>query len=173
MSAPLDDIASYSTFVYALSDRHSFVTQSTLSLAPIGATLAKLEGRVECQGTISSNACPSHGASARQADFVIECYVDPTEPLREEGLFGEHTGYNTLPEQYPVFHVIVGAVLRACCAVGHELFLHHENFDRARGQPKPGPLVATRDGRRANRHPRWSVCSPVAAAARAAEAARI
>jgi 4-hydroxy-3-polyprenylbenzoate decarboxylase len=39
------------------------------------------------------------------ADFVIEGYVDPKEPLREEGPFGDHTGYYTLPESYPVFHV--------------------------------------------------------------------
>jgi hypothetical protein len=52
MSAPLDDIASYSAFVYALAERHPFVTSSTLALAPIGATLAKLEGRIECRGGI-------------------------------------------------------------------------------------------------------------------------
>ena len=39
------------------------------------------------------------------ADFVIEGYVDPAEPLRPEGPFGDHTGYYTLPEPYPVFHV--------------------------------------------------------------------
>ncbi len=39
------------------------------------------------------------------ADFVIEGYIDPVEPLREEGPFGDHTGYYTLPELYPVFHV--------------------------------------------------------------------
>jgi len=39
------------------------------------------------------------------ADFVLEGYVDPTEPLREEGPFGDHTGYYTLPEPYPVFHL--------------------------------------------------------------------
>ncbi len=39
------------------------------------------------------------------ADFVIEGYVDPTEPLRMEGPFGDHTGYYTLPEPYPVFHI--------------------------------------------------------------------
>ena len=50
MSAPLDDIASYSAWVYALGERHPFVTHSTLALAPIGATLAKLEGRIECLG---------------------------------------------------------------------------------------------------------------------------
>ena len=39
------------------------------------------------------------------ADFVIEGYVDPAEPLRPEGPFGDHTGYYTLKEPYPVFHV--------------------------------------------------------------------
>ncbi len=39
------------------------------------------------------------------ADFVIEGYVDPKEPLREEGPFGDHTGFYTLPAPYPVFHV--------------------------------------------------------------------
>ena len=39
------------------------------------------------------------------ADFVIEGFIDPREPLRMEGPFGDHTGYYTLPEPYPVFHV--------------------------------------------------------------------
>jgi 4-hydroxy-3-polyprenylbenzoate decarboxylase len=39
------------------------------------------------------------------SDFVIEGYVDPKEPLRDEGPFGDHTGFYTLPEPYPVFHV--------------------------------------------------------------------
>ena len=39
------------------------------------------------------------------ADFVIEGYVDPKEPLRIEGPFGDHTGYYSLPAPYPVFHV--------------------------------------------------------------------
>ena len=39
------------------------------------------------------------------ADFVIEGYVDPNEPLRPEGPFGDHTGFYTLKEPYPVFHV--------------------------------------------------------------------
>ena len=39
------------------------------------------------------------------ADFVLEGYVDPVEPLRMEGPFGDHTGYYSLPEPYPVFHI--------------------------------------------------------------------
>jgi len=39
------------------------------------------------------------------ADFVLEGYVDPQEPLREEGPFGDHTGYYSLPDLYPTFHL--------------------------------------------------------------------
>jgi 4-hydroxy-3-polyprenylbenzoate decarboxylase len=39
------------------------------------------------------------------ADIVIEGYIDPAEPLRQEGPFGDHTGFYSLPEDYPVFHV--------------------------------------------------------------------
>jgi len=39
------------------------------------------------------------------ADIVIEGYVDPTEPLRDEGPFGDHTGYYTLTDKYPAFHI--------------------------------------------------------------------
>lgn len=39
------------------------------------------------------------------AEFVLEGYVDPAEPLRREGPFGDHTGYYSLCDDYPVFHV--------------------------------------------------------------------
>ena len=39
------------------------------------------------------------------ADIVIEGYVDPSEKLRDEGPFGDHTGYYTLADKYPAFHV--------------------------------------------------------------------
>lgn len=52
MSAPLDDLASYSAYVYGVAERHASVIGSTLSLAPTGATLAKLEGRIECKNGI-------------------------------------------------------------------------------------------------------------------------
>ena len=50
------------------------------------------------------------------ADFVIEGYVDPSSlrfdatsplggPKHCEDFFGDHTGYYTLPEPYPVFHI--------------------------------------------------------------------
>lgn len=39
------------------------------------------------------------------ADIVIEGYVDPTEDFLLEGPFGDHTGYYSLPDYYPAFHV--------------------------------------------------------------------
>ena len=39
------------------------------------------------------------------SDFVIEGYIDPTEPLRAEGPFGDHTGFYTPVDDYPAFHV--------------------------------------------------------------------
>ncbi|MFT3945851.1 MAG: menaquinone biosynthesis decarboxylase [Agriterribacter sp.] len=39
------------------------------------------------------------------ADFIIEGYVDPTEEMIWEGPFGDHTGYYSLPDWYPRFHV--------------------------------------------------------------------
>ncbi|WP_232517092.1 menaquinone biosynthesis decarboxylase [Chitinophaga sp. MD30] len=39
------------------------------------------------------------------ADFVIEGYVEPHEELIWEGPFGDHTGYYSLADWYPRFHV--------------------------------------------------------------------
>ncbi len=39
------------------------------------------------------------------ADFVIEGYVDPEDELIWEGPFGDHTGYYSLPDWYPKFHI--------------------------------------------------------------------
>jgi len=39
------------------------------------------------------------------ADFIIEGYVEPSEELIWEGPFGDHTGYYSLPDWYPRFHV--------------------------------------------------------------------
>lgn len=38
------------------------------------------------------------------AEFVFEGYVN-TDELREEGPFGDHTGYYSLKDMYPVFHI--------------------------------------------------------------------
>jgi 4-hydroxy-3-polyprenylbenzoate decarboxylase len=39
------------------------------------------------------------------AEFVIEGYIDPAEPLVTEGPFGDHTGFYSEADLYPMVHV--------------------------------------------------------------------
>ncbi|MBN2778319.1 MAG: menaquinone biosynthesis decarboxylase [Bacteroidales bacterium] len=39
------------------------------------------------------------------ADFIIEGYIDTNEESSREGPFGDHTGFYSLDDDYPVFHV--------------------------------------------------------------------
>ena len=39
------------------------------------------------------------------AEFILEGYVDVNEALKMEGPFGDHTGYYSLADYYPIFHV--------------------------------------------------------------------
>jgi len=41
----------------------------------------------------------------KDVDIVIEGYIDPKEELILEGPFGDHTGYYSLADYYPKFHV--------------------------------------------------------------------
>jgi 4-hydroxy-3-polyprenylbenzoate decarboxylase len=40
-----------------------------------------------------------------EAEFVLEGYIDPAEDLVVEGPFGDHTGFYTLEDLYPRFHL--------------------------------------------------------------------
>lgn len=40
-----------------------------------------------------------------QAEIILEGYVDPEEAWQAEGPFGDHTGFYTLQDLYPLFHV--------------------------------------------------------------------
>ena len=40
-----------------------------------------------------------------EAEFVIEGYIDPREPLVTEGPFGDHTGFYSEADLYPLVHV--------------------------------------------------------------------
>jgi len=40
-----------------------------------------------------------------EADIIIEGYIDPEEELAWEGPFGDHTGFYSLPDRFPKFHV--------------------------------------------------------------------
>lgn len=39
------------------------------------------------------------------AEIIVEGYIDLTEPLVTEGPFGDHTGFYSLADKYPKFHV--------------------------------------------------------------------
>ena len=39
------------------------------------------------------------------SEIVLEGYVDPNEPLIKEGPFGDHTGFYSLQDDYPLFHL--------------------------------------------------------------------
>ena len=40
-----------------------------------------------------------------ESEIVIEGYIDPAEPLVTEGPFGDHTGFYSLADEYPLVHV--------------------------------------------------------------------
>ncbi len=40
-----------------------------------------------------------------EADFVLEGYIDPRQPLVMEGPFGDHTGFYSLADLYPLVHI--------------------------------------------------------------------
>lgn len=46
------DIQAYNAIVYSLADQHPQISHSTLVLAPIGSTLAKLEGQIIWHGEV-------------------------------------------------------------------------------------------------------------------------
>ena len=52
-----------------------------------------------------SAARPTISKCPASADFVLEGYVDVDEALRREGPFGDHTGYYSLADDYPTFHL--------------------------------------------------------------------
>jgi 4-hydroxy-3-polyprenylbenzoate decarboxylase len=50
--------------------------------------------------------CVTHDLEVpAEADLVIEGFVDPRAPLVREGPFGDHTGYYSLADDYPVLEV--------------------------------------------------------------------
>ena len=56
-------------------------------------------------GPVDVVRCKSNGLEVpAESQIVLEGYVDPREK-RVEGPFGDHTGYYSLADEYPVFHV--------------------------------------------------------------------
>jgi 4-hydroxy-3-polyprenylbenzoate decarboxylase len=52
-----------------------------------------------------TNALTAELRIPAEAEIVLEGYVDPAEPLGMEGPFGDHTGFYTPPDLFPIFHI--------------------------------------------------------------------
>jgi 3-octaprenyl-4hydroxybenzoate decarboxylase (EC 4.1.1.-) len=63
------------------------------------AGLIREEGVELIKGITVDLEYPAH------AEIVIEGYVDPEEPLVDEGPFGDHTGFYTPVDKYPKMHI--------------------------------------------------------------------
>jgi 4-hydroxy-3-polyprenylbenzoate decarboxylase len=63
------------------------------------AGLIREEGVELLKGETVDLEYPAH------AEIVIEGYVDPQEPLVDEGPFGDHTGFYTPVDKYPKMHI--------------------------------------------------------------------
>jgi len=80
------------------------VTFSSISPLPAGMDKLAFAGYVAGKGidVVSGDTVGLHYPS--DAEMVLEGYVDPRE-TRVEGPFGDHTGYYSEPDLYPVFHI--------------------------------------------------------------------
>jgi 4-hydroxy-3-polyprenylbenzoate decarboxylase len=83
-----DPATTFSAIVPAPPEVEEYIIAGFLRQAPVEL--------VQCE-TVDLQV-PAH------AEIVLEGYVELGE-LRSEGPFGDHTGYYTLPDDYPVFHI--------------------------------------------------------------------
>jgi 4-hydroxy-3-polyprenylbenzoate decarboxylase len=80
------------------------VTYSATAPLPQGIWEMIFAGYLRGSPTTVARATLSNLLVPADAEFVLEGYVDPNE-TRLEGPFGDHTGYYSLTDQYPVFHL--------------------------------------------------------------------
>lgn len=80
------------------------ITFSAISPLPPGIDEMLFAGFLRREGVPMVRAITNDIMVPADAEFVIEGYVDPSE-RRLEGPFGDHTGYYSLAEEFPVLHV--------------------------------------------------------------------
>lgn len=80
------------------------ITFSAIAPLPPGIDEMLFAGFLRREGVRLMKAKTNDIMVPAEAEIVIEGYVDPTE-RRLEGPFGDHTGYYSLAEQFPVLHV--------------------------------------------------------------------
>ena len=80
------------------------VTFSAISPLPPGIDEMLFAGFLRREGVAMVKAKTVDIKVPADAEIVLEGFVDPAE-RRLEGPFGDHTGYYSLADQFPVFHV--------------------------------------------------------------------
>ncbi|MBU2591086.1 MAG: menaquinone biosynthesis decarboxylase [Nitrospinae bacterium] len=80
------------------------ITYSATAPLPDGIDELLLAGFIREKGVELTRCKTVDIMVPAQAEIILEGYVDPNE-LKEEGPFGDHTGYYSLKGDYPVFHV--------------------------------------------------------------------
>lgn len=80
------------------------VTYASTAPLPEGVWEMIFAGFLRGKGASITKATLSDLDVPADAEFILEGYVDPEE-TRLEGPFGDHTGYYSLADQYPVFHL--------------------------------------------------------------------
>ncbi len=80
------------------------VTYASTAPLPEGVWEAIFAGFLRGKSTEVTKASLSDVLIPADAEFILEGYVDPEE-TRLEGPFGDHTGFYSLPDTYPVFHL--------------------------------------------------------------------
>jgi 4-hydroxy-3-polyprenylbenzoate decarboxylase len=81
------------------------VTYASTAPLPAGIWEMFFAGFLRGKSALITKATLSDLDVPADAEFILEGYVDPAEPLRVEGPFGDHTGYYSLEDEYPVFHL--------------------------------------------------------------------
>jgi 4-hydroxy-3-polyprenylbenzoate decarboxylase len=80
------------------------VTYASTAPLPEGLWEAVFAGFLRGKACEVAKASLSDIQVPADAEFVLEGWVEPEE-TRLEGPFGDHTGFYSLPDQYPVFHL--------------------------------------------------------------------
>jgi 4-hydroxy-3-polyprenylbenzoate decarboxylase len=80
------------------------VTYASTAPLPEGVWEAIFAGFLRGKPALVTKATLSDIDVPADAEFVLEGHVDPAE-TRLEGPFGDHTGFYSLPDDYPVFHL--------------------------------------------------------------------
>ena len=80
------------------------VTYSATAPLPYGVDELLFAGMIRKKGIELVKCKTINMEVPATAEIVLEGYVEPDE-LKEEGPFGDHTGYYSLKGDYPVFHI--------------------------------------------------------------------